>query len=492
MKKLSILFILLTNVAFSQNSFWSEPVFFTDTLSDNKNSDYLYSFYDETETEYLAWEKSTDSLSTEIHMMKIGVSGSEEIVLGETGVHFKNPKFLSMRGDIASQTYDTLFYLFYERHQNNESDIYYVKYHEDGNFSAPLAFSVEGNENISMSINFLGNITWVQDGMIMATSINQPGPDKYHFYDPAVVDSGDCNNPTVGIDFAPFLCWEKAVNDTIKLFYSKSSGENNWNAPTLQDLPGQSINPSYKNCSSFWNLENMVFWQNKVNDHWEIFYHDYYYTDSVFCPIDFKPGYDKTEPSFVNQLILVDESALCYYTGITTFVLDSLGYTDIYANPYYDGSSEFVNVSKNNFPDQNPQIHYGPWYSYNYAQFLIIWESFVNGHWVLNYSKVYLLVTGGTKEIEKDPLFGIQSIPNPVQEFTRISFNNPSMDNFQLSVFDPRGTLIRQWNGKSKGKQIQSISWDISDKRGRKVPPGLYICTLTIGERSESIKIIVN
>ena len=124
---------------------WTEPFPLTDSLANNTNPDIRLFFVNGQEKLFMVWEKSIDSASTSIYMKNIIGSEDEIEVLSDDSIHYTHPKIFPVYGNYVIN--DTNFFLFYEIGQSGNSDIYYLIYTSDGNFSEPVPFSVSPNED---------------------------------------------------------------------------------------------------------------------------------------------------------------------------------------------------------------------------------------------------------------------------------------------------------------------------------------------------------
>jgi len=83
-----------------------------------------------------------------------------------------------------------------------------------------------------------------------------------------------------------------------------------------------------------------------------------------------------------------------------------------------------------------------------------------------------------------------QNRPNPCREFTIINYQLPDQMETTLQIYDPAGRLIRSLVDEIKEAGCYQATWDGKDDEGRRVPAGVYFCTLTTGGLSETRKLI--
>ena len=493
MKKIFIILIFLSHAGISQNFSWCEPILLTDTWSDNKNAHYLYSIEYPFEAEYLVWEKSWDISATGIYFKKIHPPGATSEVLLKANTHYKNPKMLDIR-PITPPSYDTSFFLFYEHHHDNDIDLYYKEFRNNISFGPPIPFLVSDavDHNISVSNhpeNSSLNIVWQSDSSIKSTRFFFADGHIQHT-DIITIDSGSCFNPSLSQVYETYVAYQKMVSNESKIFKTEKVA-NQWSEPVLLDVPGKNIAPSSSGHGILFFEMPYIFWQNIQDETWEIFYHQFSDDDTILCQLDFRNGFNKYSPSSVAQGFGVDYDPFCDYLNVASLVLDSVGSTEIYANDNYEWPDHFVNISNNDVPDRNPVIYAGPPIS-PYGKFLVFWESFANGRWGIYYSYVYMLLYGSIEDNEHIKLTGLKSSPNPANTKATIEFYAFNSGNCSLKISDTKGKIIRQWQWFIRGSGKQTVFWNLKKQNNQKIPPGLYICTLTIGEESESIKLIVH
>ncbi len=81
--------------------------------------------------------------------------------------------------------------------------------------------------------------------------------------------------------------------------------------------------------------------------------------------------------------------------------------------------------------------------------------------------------------------------PNPVRDWTRITFTIPGAEPISLRLVDATGRELRSFgiNGAPAGER--EWIWDGRDRDGRSVPAGLYFCALTADRETRIVKILV-
>ena len=75
--------------------------------------------------------------------------------------------------------------------------------------------------------------------------------------------------------------------------------------------------------------------------------------------------------------------------------------------------------------------------------------------------------------------------PNPISEFTDLSFGLPSAAPVRLEILDVFGNSVRLLTDETMRPTAQTtLRWDTCDERGQKVAAGVYFCRLTVGDQT--------
>ena len=78
--------------------------------------------------------------------------------------------------------------------------------------------------------------------------------------------------------------------------------------------------------------------------------------------------------------------------------------------------------------------------------------------------------------------FAVHEIfPNPALARCRISFDLPSPTRVTIDVFDVSGRRVARLADARFEAGAQSLGWELDDRRGRRVPPGLYLVRVVAG-----------
>jgi hypothetical protein len=81
--------------------------------------------------------------------------------------------------------------------------------------------------------------------------------------------------------------------------------------------------------------------------------------------------------------------------------------------------------------------------------------------------------------------------PNPASGRTTLKFAMPEAHAYDLAVYDIRGRRVKAVAGGFAGAGAHEAVWDGADAWGRPVTPGIYFCTLKVGEHASSRKLVV-
>jgi len=84
-----------------------------------------------------------------------------------------------------------------------------------------------------------------------------------------------------------------------------------------------------------------------------------------------------------------------------------------------------------------------------------------------------------------------QNYPNPFNPSTEIRYRVPTSGNIDLSIYDPRGRLIRTLLSGYHEAGPGKVTWDGKSNAGREVASGLYFCRLVVGKYSKTIKVVL-
>ncbi len=81
--------------------------------------------------------------------------------------------------------------------------------------------------------------------------------------------------------------------------------------------------------------------------------------------------------------------------------------------------------------------------------------------------------------------------PNPAREFTQISFTGTGFEKADIEILDVAGrNVVKLFSGISNAGE-NSLEWNLSDEKGARVPAGVYLLKITIGQQTTTQKIVV-
>ncbi|HTW91001.1 MAG TPA: FlgD immunoglobulin-like domain containing protein [bacterium] len=89
------------------------------------------------------------------------------------------------------------------------------------------------------------------------------------------------------------------------------------------------------------------------------------------------------------------------------------------------------------------------------------------------------------------PSVEILAAPNPFGRATTINYQLGRAGSVTLTVHDVAGKAVRRLAGGPQPAGLHSVSWNGRDDRGRALPTGVYFCTLDIGTKRISRKVVM-
>jgi hypothetical protein len=82
--------------------------------------------------------------------------------------------------------------------------------------------------------------------------------------------------------------------------------------------------------------------------------------------------------------------------------------------------------------------------------------------------------------------------PNPAHQACQVAFDLPIADQVTIDVFDVAGRRITRLADRHRFEPgSQSVSWDLSDGRGRRVPAGLYLLRVHAGVNQAVVRVTI-
>lgn len=82
-------------------------------------------------------------------------------------------------------------------------------------------------------------------------------------------------------------------------------------------------------------------------------------------------------------------------------------------------------------------------------------------------------------------------VPNPSTNEVRLRFGFARPADFRLAIYDISGRLVRLLDRGRRGMGTFSASWDLNDRRGRRVAPGVYVVRLHVAGEDLTRSIVV-
>ncbi len=81
-----------------------------------------------------------------------------------------------------------------------------------------------------------------------------------------------------------------------------------------------------------------------------------------------------------------------------------------------------------------------------------------------------------------------QNYPNPFNPVTTIRYSLPEQANVILAIYDISGQLVQTLLADSQLAGHHAIKWSGDNARGDQVSTGVYLCRMTAGGHSQTIK----
>lgn len=439
--QLVVIFLIIANVSISQNQYWSEPQLMSDSITDNNNPVIILKQGYGGELGLMFYEKSTNDGSTAIYMQNLNFPGEEIEVFAETGVHFRNPQFI--QSNSYSDNPDTLFCMLFESDKNGQFDVWQTKYSEDGNFTEPvMVFNAQNNIN-HLHINGY-KIVWEDSGQIFYSFLEDTG--NYNFAEPSVIDSGNCESPVVNYYAIAYL---KEENDSLRLWNVVFENMNTWSDPEVLYANGNNESLSIINGDSFVEDINMIMWESRNNDQWEILSYDF--NSGNFSDFDLSSGL-KFHPTGLYFDVITKSYPNFAFLAYNMYENES---ENIFVNENYNWFQNFLNLTDNTTEDTKPYINIGRKFFSSYHIFLI-WKSWVNNHWQLWYSsRQFVMEVDETKLSGQDNLFRV--FPNPASKILNLTVaNNEKVKN--IIVYNQFGQKVIEAQQAGSSINISQLS----------------------------------
>ncbi|MEO0216435.1 MAG: Omp28-related outer membrane protein [candidate division WOR-3 bacterium] len=111
--------------------------------------------------------------------------------------------------------------------------------------------------------------------------------------------------------------------------------------------------------------------------------------------------------------------------------------------------------------------------------------------WQAGIVKVTDLTGIGEMISQKPTSTEVVPIPNPCVDHTTFIFSQGIGEPYCISIFDITGKKLREFKGIAAKNAIEIVEWDLKDKAGKKVNPGIYFYIFTTFSKITSGKIVI-
>ncbi|MEI8133711.1 MAG: FlgD immunoglobulin-like domain containing protein [bacterium] len=85
-----------------------------------------------------------------------------------------------------------------------------------------------------------------------------------------------------------------------------------------------------------------------------------------------------------------------------------------------------------------------------------------------------------------------QNYPNPFNSFTTINFSIAERSHVRMDIFDVKGAFVRTIVNEQIEAGEYPVVWDGTDVNGNVMPSGAYVCKMTAGEFTQTLKMTLN
>jgi len=462
--KLSILLLaaLLLTISTAKGQFWSspQPLTFSETNKSNLYLDFNreYGYGDHW---LLLWEQPVDSGSTAIYFQLDLLNAEPVLFVSDSLVRYRNPQCFYV-GDYL----DTLYYVFYEKVYEGNTQLCYIKLAADGGHSNPKVFAENGAGNFYYHLDEL-KIAWVSNNFLLVSFFDYYGG-NIGFSPPDTLIQGNISD--VIINNNEVFC---IINDRgqDKVMYAEWE-DYTWNLP-LELASGTEIKSLETVNSAHYLYETypLIAWTFRESDLWHITKCDVgwssHYLDTLnvsdSLPFDF---------GIFNEDEITDPYYGPFCVAFTKH--DSLG-SGIFVMDGNLGSETPFRLSDPGHECKHPVIVQGESLNYGYYVYLV-WEANVDGLQQFYYSRA-LFYWGNIEENEGEAQYTV--FPNPATDFIQIQ-NKLALE-IEIRIFDISGKLILETSENNTEISLQTQSW----------PRGVYMVSIYNGEQQFSQKIIL-
>jgi hypothetical protein len=113
-----------------------------------------------------------------------------------------------------------------------------------------------------------------------------------------------------------------------------------------------------------------------------------------------------------------------------------------------------------------------------------------NAEWSTSERKLKVAIQSGLEDRRRIPLeYGLsQNYPNPFNPSTEIGYALPEKGRVRIEIYSPTGKRIRMLVDRDCPAGEYTAVWDGADDSGRRVGSGIYVCRMTAGSFSKTVK----
>jgi hypothetical protein len=463
-----ILLLFLTIPGFSQpQMIWTDPVAFTDSVSDNFNVSMPGLFSYGNGFLMAAWEKRIDANTTALFGRDVMSFSTPFPILSQPDVQYRQPCVVNWISG------DTLCVVIYETNQNGNWDIYGSKILQNGTVAATFPIRNTSADEINFRYSTGRGMVWEENGAIIISNY-QIGNDP-SLMTTLTIDAGECHEPVIS---GGNCAWIKSTGMDSILWYSAFHYDTqSWSAPMqLSDGVNKNLAMGDDYSSLTWQKKEGDFWRLKIGD---------LYSQTYTSVGDFE-GSNNIDPALTSALIVTKQ-----YPGqaaFYSFSSDVTGNFEVYVNQSLFDTT-FFNISNHPTLNLHPQFYSSMEYLIGYETIFLFWESLRNHHSQIWMS--HMDIPEGIEDHEQGTVPTIQNSPNPFAESTRICYSLVQECHTSLIVYDLFGKqIVVLQNGRSQ-KGYHTLNWDGKDGNGNPVPPGIYVCSLRANEHTIQRKLTV-
>lgn len=98
---------------------------------------------------------------------------------------------------------------------------------------------------------------------------------------------------------------------------------------------------------------------------------------------------------------------------------------------------------------------------------------------------------GIESEITHEPSLILNNYPNPLRDYTNVSFSIPEDGHVRISIYDMTGRLVHDLTDAGYSSGTHTVPWNCTDDSGNAVAPGIYLCSMIHGRDNKSIRMVV-